>query len=238
MKVVLRTALSVCAILGALVPSAVNAQLSGSYFKVKNDGTNHDFNCGPNGSGEVDTMLGPHGLPVVSPAWAGILTNVNGDNELQWWTPQGAVLAEKTQTDSVPIQQLFNFYPDGENSNSNFFRTVHWQGSFDLSSPGTVTLGLGSDDDSFLFVDGKLFVDNGGIHALQYQPHVTDPLTAGHHTVDLFFADRCQVQSGIDFTADIQLNPTTVPEPSAVALLFGVTSSGFALLMRRRVKRG
>ena len=217
-----------------LLPQA-QAQLSGDYFKVKNDGSNPDFQTNHGGPGSVQTTLGPDGLPVVSAAFQGVLKDVNANGELLWWTAHGAVSFEKNQLDAIPIQHTSGFFADGETSDANYFRTVHWQGTFDLASPGTVTLGLGSDDDAFIFIDNTLFVDDGGVHGLTYVPYVTDPLTAGTHKVDLFFADRHTVESGIDFTASIQLNPTgTVPEPSALALLFAGGSVGAAFLRRRK----
>ncbi len=218
-----------------LLPQA-HAQLSGNYYKVKNDGSNGDFNTGTGGVGSVQSTLGPDGLPVITSAYVGNIKDVNAAGEILWWTPHGGTSFEKNQLDSTPIQHLSDFFPDGETSDANYFRTAHWQGTFDLASAGTVTLGLGSDDDAFIFVDNKLFVDNGGVHGLSYAPYVTDPLTAGTHKVDLFFADRQQTQSGIDFTANIRLNPVTgVPEPSALALLMAGGLTGTAFLRRRKV---
>ena len=217
--------------------SQAHAQLSGDYYKVVNNGSNPDFETGLGGIGSVAATLGPNGLPVVTPAFQGVLKDVNASGELLWWTAGGSVSFEKNQLDATPIQHTAGFFPDGETSDNNFFRTVHWQGTFDLASPGTVTLGLGADDDAFIFVDNKLFVDNGGVHGLTYVPYVTDPLTAGKHKVDLFFADRYQSQSGIDFTANIQLNPAAgVPEPGSVAMLMAGCLTGTVFLIRRRRK--
>ena len=218
----------------ACLPPQANAQLSGDYYKVKNDGSNGDFDTGTGGVGSVRSILGPNGLPVITPAYVGNIKDVNSSGELLWWTAHGAVAFEKNELDPAPIQHTNGFFPDGETSNANYFRAVHWQGTFNLASPGTVTLGLGSDDDAFIFVDNTLFVDNGGVHGLSYAPYITNPLTAGIHKVDLFFADRHQSQSGIDFTADIQLNPTAVPEPSAFALVCAVSLTGTTLLRRRK----
>lgn len=198
--------------------------LTGDYFKIPI--THPDVENGIDGvvvTGLVQAVLGPNGLPMVSSLpYAGLsgpITNFDAvTNEILWWTAgQSGILYEKTQIDTLPLNFPNNFFADGETNNYTYFRAVHWEGTFDLASPGSVTFTLGADDDAWVFIDGVLKVDNGGVKALTSVPNVIDGLTAGLHEVDIFFADRHTVQSGITFSADVELQP--VPEPAGLLLL-------------------
>ena len=41
---------------------------------------------------------------------------------------------------------------------------VHWDGSFYVNANKSYTYQMGSDDDSWLFIDGQLVLDLGGVH--------------------------------------------------------------------------
>lgn len=105
------------------------------------------------------------------------------------------------------------------------------EGSFSIPTPGSITINLGSDDDAWVFIDGNLVVDNGGVHAFVVSPSTTDPLSAGTHTIDVFFADRHTVQSQLSFDADVTFTP--VPEPMTLAVL-GTGLLGLGLIRRKR----
>ena len=82
-----------------------------------------------------------------------------------------------------------------------FYFAVHWTGRLHAPIAGTYNATLGSDDDAWLYVNGDLKVDLGGVHAFDDESF---PITlgAGTSTVDLYFAERHVVQSGIKFTID------------------------------------
>ncbi len=217
------------------------AALTGDYYRIQWAGQ-PDMQQGIDGgvvTGLVASSLGPDGLPVVSAYGAtriggsGNITEVNAFNEILWWTPgQYGVTFEKTQVDTLAFNFSSNFFPDGQSNNSTYFRSVHWSGTFDLAAPGSATFTLGADDDAWLFIDGQLAVDCGGVKSLSAAPTVVSGLSAGTHTVDLFFADRNTVQSGIQFSANIELRP--VPEPMTMLLLvLGLV--GLAGVSRRKM---
>ncbi len=221
--------------------SLANASaLTGDYYQIQWAGQ-PDMQQGIDGvrvTGLVQSSLGPNGLPVVSAFGAtrvggsGNITEVNASNEILWWTPgQYGATFEKTQVDTLAFNFSTNFFPDGQSNNGTYFRSVHWSGTFDLASPGTATFTLGADDDAWLFIDGQLAVDCGGVKALLSAPTLVAGLSAGTHTVDLFFADRNTVQSALQFSANVELQP--VPEPMSM-LLLGLGLVGLAGVSRRK----
>lgn len=105
----------------------------------------------------------------------------------------------RAERDSLLISVSQDYFPvdDGLCGDPYHF-AVHWQTTVFLEEGGDYTMEIGSDDDSWLFIDGTLIADLGGVHALRRRS-VTVPLTAGAHTIDLWFAERKVVQSGLEF---------------------------------------
>lgn len=229
--------------LASAAPAMADA-MTGYYYILSAD--NPDVENGIDGGivpGLVENSLGPDGQPVASAlalsygGGSGPISDINGSNEILWWTPHaGIVTYEKTQIDTLPLLFTSNFYPDGAGGNggANGYRAVHWTGTFDLGAGGgTVSLSLGADDDAWVFIDGILADDAGGVHALSSAPFTSASLTAGDHTIDIFFADRHTVQSGIDFEPRFEINPVDAPEPATLAIL-GAGLAGIGALRRRK----
>jgi fibro-slime domain-containing protein len=234
----------------AALTAGANADLVGNYFILPNNipGTPRhiDVQSGIDGgivTGLVQSTLGPNGLPVATNlaktrvAGSGNIQDLDATtDEILWWTPgrtgNRTVLFEKTQSDPTPFTMRHNFFPDGQNSNAWGFRAVHWTGSFFMNAGdiASLTMSLEADDDAWIFINNTLAVDNGGVKAIGHVSNLlgTGMVNAGWNTIDIFFADRNQVQSGIGF----RTNASIIPTPGAAAL---IGLGGLCASRRRRV---
>jgi hypothetical protein len=235
-KVILIVVLaSSCFTLRAVQPSA----LTGFYTQVAAGDPDFDGGAYAGGilpTGMVQGQLGPHGLPVLS--LNGIAALGTSDlnpvtHELLWWSPGQADPyvsndLNPVQVDTLPINYGYPnpWYPTGQGSDSSYFRTVHWQGTFGLATAGSVSFSLQVDDDVWLFVDGNLVnEDHYG-----YSSDTTTGFSAGPHSVDVFFDDRFREFDQILVNSSVPLSP--VPEPSIAALL-AIGAVGFFVRRRR-----
>jgi len=188
--------------------------------------------------GTVKSTLGPNGFPVESTP--GEFTDVNPiTGELLWWTPNGTWVTAGTTNwaDGVytlPFNVPSNFFANGgSNGGANGYISTELKATFDAPHGGSVTFTLGSDDDSFIFLNGNLVVDNGGIHAIATAPTTVSGLLDGINTVVVFQDDRHIIQSALQFDANVTLN--AVPEPSTWAMMgLGFAALGFTALRRSR----
>jgi fibro-slime domain-containing protein len=173
--------------------------------------------------GLVERHLGPDRLPIVSrfgrtyTGHSGKIVDVNAAGELLWYSTRdtrGGRREKVVAADRLPFK-FDSFFPDGKKGDdyANGFRVVHWSGVFTLPKAQSIGLRLGSDDDSWVFIDRTLVVDNGGVKPLAEAPFTTANLTAGAHELDVFYADR--------YGSGAQLHLTTgfpvLPPPATVA---------------------
>jgi hypothetical protein len=92
-------------------------------------------------------------------------------------TPVGSVYTKKLD---IPVQDFQNGFP-GVTDRFEWF-AVRYTGAFTVSAAGLYKFRLVSDDGSKLYVDGKLVIDNDGVHAEESVAGEV-PLTAGEHTI-------------------------------------------------------
>jgi len=123
----------------------------------------------------------------------------------------------------------------------NYHFTMHLEGLLSFSDP---TLGADKiftftgDDDLWIFVDGKLVMDLGGVHGAVSGSFTEESLkalgltAATPYDLDIFFAERHTTQSNFAITTTLEIAPPVdVPEPGSL-LLAG--SALLALLSGRR----
>lgn len=213
--------------------------LAASYYTMAtNDPDAHN-----GASYTVENNLGPDGLPVV--ATSGALHDINGSNEIMWWRTSSTITAEGTGSISLPFNNGHMFPPEGTgSSDANGFLTAEFTGTLTIPTDESVTFTMGSDDDSFLYIDGALVTSNPGLQGLSPAPTATQTLSAGNHTIDIFYSDREFVAAAFYLTLDtsgVTVGPPSgpssgVPEPASLAMM-GFGLAGVAAIARKRRMR-
>lgn len=178
----------------------LNATLQGTYYKVPTNG-DADFVCdtttASQTTGLVQAQLSANGLPVASTGAP--IFDLSPSREVLWWSTSNpnVTVDVASVTTGIPIS-LQDFFPTGQTTDSLQMRTAHWKGTLPSASNSTFTFTVSSDDDSWVFLDGALALDNGGVKAVGTTVKSV-PVTAGNHTVDIFYADRCTAKAVMGF---------------------------------------
>jgi fibro-slime domain-containing protein/LPXTG-motif cell wall-anchored protein len=129
----------------------------------------------------------------------GPITGLNpGDspfNHPAWWDIAKLVFI---RTDSA-LNFGNNFLPVNQGyAGDPFHFTAKWQAKLIVPANGNYGYSLRSDDDSWLYIDGVMEKDLGGVHAPTTRTGSVY-LTQGEHTLNLYFAERHTTQSYLDF---------------------------------------
>lgn len=229
----------------ALAPFvAANANVMDiTYFTISpNDPDVNNLCCGTYNN-EVLSTLGPHGLPLLNPAYSGAMpTDVNSSGELTWWSPafNPYVTETGTGTTTLPFDVTSNFFPPNGtgSSDANGYQSAILFGNLNVPTTELISFSIGADDSAFAYLDGNVVCDLGGVHAYTPGTCVTPfNISAGSHTLQVFFDDLNAVQSGLYFDVTTQGVTTTpsvpVPEPPSLALL-GLGLGGVSICRRRK----
>jgi fibro-slime domain-containing protein len=222
-------------------------KITASYFTLPENhpDMNHDVD-GSIVAGLVEKTLGPDGFPVVTALGrtgkqvSGPIADVNAAGEILWWstTSTHGVRLEKTVSDCLPIDRN-EMFADGFTNDDTYFLTAHYQGFFNTPSDST-TLGMseGSDDDSWIFIDGKLVVDNGGVKPRADAPFTEKHLEPGAHVLDVFYADRHGSAAELGFNPQFKVDivHTNVPIPVAPTAKPVAAAIAKQLKVQRRIR--
>ncbi len=99
--------------------------------------------------------------------------------DFRYMAPHGTIFAQQL---NVPDQDFSLGFP-GVTKRTTWF-AIDYRGAFDVATPGKYNFRLSSDDGSKLWIDGKVAVDDDGVHATGSASNDID-LKAGRHSIEV-----------------------------------------------------
>ncbi|MBN1947671.1 MAG: fibro-slime domain-containing protein [Bradymonadales bacterium] len=177
--------------------------------------------------GIVEEILGPDARPVYAHGEEGTVTTHGPENFHHWYhdveevnlrTAYTLVLQNTPEHPTVFNFHDSTFFPidselfgnEGRSHNYHFTMDIHAHFTYE----GGESFTFSGDDDLWLFLNGALVIDLGGIHAVEDATVELDSVaeTIGLETgqvydFDLFFAERHTVQSNFQVTTTIVFLP-------------------------------
>jgi len=178
----------------------------------------------------ADTTLGSDAKPQYAGPASGTLTTTGATNFSNWFkdsansqsaplpltlTPDANGIFTYKNLEFFPIDgQLFgNDGKDGNGVSHNFHFTTEWHLTFTYQTGQTFY--FHGDDDLWVFVDGQLQIDLGGIHIGHDATLNLDTLgfaPGSNHDFDIFYCERhvtqseIEIQTSIQFTGSVTVN--------------------------------
>jgi fibro-slime domain-containing protein len=229
--------------------SAATTTLTGTVrdFKIEHPDFEDFLGSDP---GIVETTLGADGKPAYA-GTAGNPTTTSEANFDQWYndvagvnipSPLSITLSDVGHPGLYTYDNGAFFPIDGvswgnEGLSHNYHFTFELHTTFTYSGGEDFT--FTGDDDLWVFINGKLAIDLGGVHGALTSSVDLDTIAAAHglvpggtYDLDLFFAERHTVASSFRIDTTIPL-VTAVPDAGGTLVLLGFVAGCLGFLKRR-----
>jgi hypothetical protein len=145
-----------------------------------------------------------------------------------------------TGTVTLPYGNGSFYPPNGTGGNdANGFQAAIFSTVLNVPTSESISFNVGADDVGFVYLDGSIVCDLGGVHGDSAGACTSGILSAGPNTLELFYADIEQTGAALTFGVTTEgitgAPPTGVPEPLTLGI-FGAGLAGVAALRRRKRK--